>query len=263
MSVTGPTEIANRALVAIAARATITDFVMEQSPEAKLMRTLFEPTRDALLRAANWNFATKTAYLSLLRSAPGTPENPDNSATTWDPATMPPPPWLYEYLYPSDCIRMRYIPAGTWAGNTAMQIFPYGSYTPTLPGPNAAVRFEIRSGYDGNGDQCNTIVTNADKAIAVYTKREENPALWDPSFQEAMVFSLAARVCVQVTGSSEMLNHAKSSAKALIDTARANDGNEGLTKLDHTPDWIKARGPGAVPMQAPFILPWLDPFFLV
>jgi len=263
MTAASHTDIANRALIAVAARATITDFELENSPEAKLMRALFEPTRDALLRAANWNFSTKTAYLSLLRSAPGTPENPDNSSTVWDPDTMPPPPWLYEYLYPSDCIRMRYIPAGIWAGNTAAQIFPYGSYTPNMPGPNNAVRFEVRTSTDSNGDQANTIVTNADRALAVYTKRVENSALWDPSFQEAMVFSLAVRVCLQVNGSSEMLAQVKANAKSLVEAARANDGNEGLSKLDHTPDWIRARGPGAVPMSAPFILPWLDPFFLV
>jgi len=90
------------------------------------------------------------------------------------------------------------------------------------------VKFEVRTSVDANGDQANTVVTNADKAIAVYTKRVENSALWDASFQEAMVYSLAVRVCAQVNGSQEMLANAKANANALIQTARANDGNEGL-----------------------------------
>lgn len=259
---TSKTDIANRALAALSARSTIVDVDTEQSPEAALVRTLYDPTRDTMLRAAPWGFAKKTAYLSLLKSAPGTPQNP-SAATAWDPATMPPPPWLYEYEYPSDCIMVRYIPgtANVDAGTTP-QIFPYGNYVPSLGTLNSAVRFEIRSGQDTLGNAISTIVADVSSALAVYVRRVDNENLWDVSFQEAMVLALATRLCVSITGSSDMFKVVRDQALGTIAAARAQDGNEGLTRFDHVPDWIRARGPGSTPSDVGYMIPWLNPFFL-
>lgn len=260
---TSKTAIANRSLLAISARSTIVDVDTENSPEAKAVRTLYDATRDAMLRAAPWGFAKTTAYLSLLKSAPGTPQNP-TAATSWDPATMPPPPYLYEYDYPSQCLMMRYIPgtANIDAG-TAPLIFPYGNYVPSLGSVQSAVKFEVRSGTDALGNEATTIVTNVSDAIGVYVRRVENENLWDPSFQEAMVLALAVRLSNTITGSSDMYKIVKSQAEQAIITARAQDGNEGLTRFDHVPDWIRARGPGSVPSDTVgYMLPWLNPFFL-
>lgn len=259
---TSKTDIVNRALAAISARSTIVDVDTENSPEARLARTLYDATRDTMLRAAPWGFAKATEYLSLLKAAPGTPQNP-SAATAWDPATMPPPPWLYEYAYPSNCLMVRYIPgtANIDAGTTPL-IFPYGNYVPSLGSLNSAVRFEIRSGQDALGNAATTIVVDVSDAIAVFVRRVDNENLWDASFQEAMVLALAVRMCVSITGSSDMFKVVRDQAVGAVTAARAQDGNEGLTRFDHVPDWIRARGPGAAPSDVPYMMPWLNPFFL-
>ncbi len=260
---TTATDIANRALAAIAARSTIANVELEQSPEAKQVRLLYAPTRDALLRAAHWNFARRTASLSLLKSAPGTPENPSGSGP-WGPATMPAPPWLYEYSYPSDCVLMRYvIPPPPTAGDVTPPIFS-SPYTGPLPLPAVRpVAFVVANDDDATSNPINVVLTNAQSAIGCWTRRIESEDLWDPSFQEAMVMSLGSRLALALTGNVDVSRNVAQQAMNTILAARARDGNEGTTVLDHTPDWIVARGyaPGIVVEN--FVAPWATPSFLV
>lgn len=259
---TTSTDMTNRALGAIASRATVANLELEQSAEAKQARLFYNPTRDALLRAAHWNFARKTAYLTLLKSAPGTPENPTGGA--WNPATMPAPPWLYEYAYPSDCVLMRYVsPPPPTAGDTTPPIFSSAAVGPI---PMLAPRtspFIVASGTDVTSNPINVVLTNAQTTIGCYTYRVESEDLWDASFQEAMAFALGSRLALSLTGNVDVARSAAQQAMSAIMTARARDGNEGITVLDHTPDWIVARGytPG-ISVQN-FVAPWITPAFLV
>src|SRR5258708_25919710 len=93
--------ICNRALQAIGTRTTIASLT-EDSVEARNCNLIYADTRDEVLQMAYWNFAQKTAYLALLKSAPGTPTNASSAAIQWS-AAFPAPPWLYEYAYPVDC----------------------------------------------------------------------------------------------------------------------------------------------------------------
>ena len=84
---TTDTDICNRAMGMVGARSTIASLAQENSPEARICRLYYATTLGAMLRSAHWNFARKVAYLSLLKSAPGTPENTATpAATTWSPA---------------------------------------------------------------------------------------------------------------------------------------------------------------------------------
>lgn len=102
--------------------------------------------RDALNRMAPWNCARKFANLTLITSQPGTPENSAAGPPLWVPG-MPPPQWSYEYQYPVDCVRPRYIlPQYTsLAGGTP--IYPLGTVTGFSPigwtGP--ALKYEVSS----------------------------------------------------------------------------------------------------------------------
>lgn len=78
------TEIANLALSHLGVGATITDLDTDTTIEAKALRTFYQITEEAVLRAFRWGFAKKTATLTLIE------ENP-----TMD--------WFYSYAYPSDC----------------------------------------------------------------------------------------------------------------------------------------------------------------
>jgi hypothetical protein len=259
---TTSTDITNRALAAIASRTTVANLALEQSAEAKQARLLYDPTRDALLRAAHWNFARRTTYLSLLKSAPGTPENPTGGA--WNPATMPAPPWLYEYAYPSDCLLVRYVtPPPPTGGNTTPPIFS-SPITGPIPMLSAQpVAFSVASSTDSTNNPINVVLTNAQTALGCYTMRVESEDLWDASFQEAMAFALGSRLALALTGNVEVARSSAQQAMGALMNARARDGNEGLTRLDHTPDWLVARGysPGIVVEN--FVAPWSTPAFLV
>lgn len=237
---TTETDIVNRALAAIASRASVAN-LDENSNEARTARMLYAPTRDAMLRAAHWNFCRKTAYLSLLKAAPGTPENTSTS-TTWTPA-MPAPPWLYEYDYPADCLMVRYItPQVETAGGLATPIFSVPSYGPPMAVGPTPVRFVVSTDEITVGQPQNVILTNQQQAIGVYTAQITNPALWDAMFQEAMVAALGSRFAFTITGKPTVAKNQAQAAFQAIQQARAQDGNEGFTSVDHTPDWIAVRG---------------------
>lgn len=260
---TTSTDIANRALAAIAARTTIANVELEQSPEAKQVRLLYAPTRDALLRAAHWNFARRTASLSLLKSAPGTPENPSGGGA-WNPATMPAPPWLYQYAYPSDCVLMRYvIPPPPVAGATTPPIFST-PYSGSVPIPSARpVAFVVANDDDSTNNPINVVLTNAASAVGCWTRRIESEDLWDASFQEAMVMALGSRLALALTGNVDVSRNVAQQAMGTITAARARDGNEGITTVDHVPDWLIARGYSPAIVVQNFIAPWSTPSFLV
>lgn len=100
-------DIVNRALSAIGTRTNIAS-LSEISNEAINANQLFFSLRDELLRMAPWNCATNYNLLTLITATPGTPENNATGQIAWS-KTLPPPPWAYEYLYPSDCLRDLFI----------------------------------------------------------------------------------------------------------------------------------------------------------
>jgi hypothetical protein len=52
-------------------------------------------------------------------------------------------------------------------------------------------------------------------------------------------------------------------AVGYINAARARDGNEGITQMNHTPDWLVARGYSPGIMVENFVSSWVTPSFLV
>lgn len=228
--------ICNRALQAIATRSSIAS-LSEQSVEARNCNLIYEETRDQVLGMAWWGFAQRTAYLSLLKSAPGTPTGV-GGATQWA-TNFPPPPWLYEYGYPTDCIMVRTIiqqPNNAYVGvpimSNGMNTYPYAI------GPGA--RFEVSTDTI-DGAQQSVVLTNQYQAIARYTMRLTNPQLFGASFTEALVQALAAKLALALTGKSSIANAKFQQANAMITDARANDANESLTIIDPVPDWLAIR----------------------
>jgi hypothetical protein len=99
-------DVANQSLAMISSRSQIVNF-NENTVEAKNVNIFYNRIRDQVMTMAWWNFARRTEALSLMKSAPGTPENP-NPQVPWTSAN-PAPPWLYQYRYPNDCLLFRYI----------------------------------------------------------------------------------------------------------------------------------------------------------
>ena len=82
---TSDIDICNRALSRLGTRATIAA-LSENSTEARTAAIWYATTRDALLRAADWNFARRRVALAEL----GTP----------------PTGWAFRYALPTDCLRL-------------------------------------------------------------------------------------------------------------------------------------------------------------
>lgn len=259
-----PTDICNQALGALGTRSQITS-MNESSEEARYCRLYYESTRSGLLRGAHWNFARKTAYLTLLKAMPGTPENSDPSTANWDPATMPAPPWLYEYAYPSDCQQVRYISPQVNVGSPdGTPIFSSPAY---IPVPNISLipqRFVVASDRNVSGDQINVVLCNQSQGIAIYTCDVENPGLWDALFQDAMVEALAFRMCFALTGDKTLAAGKQQSALIALKTAQARDGDEGLTVNEAIPDWLRVRGyAGDWSTSSYYCGQWSTPSFLL
>ena len=242
----GEVDIANQVLGQIGARATIASF-NENSNEARTIRTYYADTQDALLRAAPWNFCSRSDYLTLMKALPGTPENPGAGSTYWLPE-YPPVPWLYSYFLPANCVKFRAIsPQTGMLGVTGTPIFSVQMPMSAagLAGGQTA-RFKVYTDVaPDSGSQTTAIATNQSMAIGVWNERITNVALWDPSFKQAFIDSLAARVAIPITGDRAMATMVKGWAQGAVGTinvARANDGNEGMTIDDHIPDWLRVRG---------------------
>jgi hypothetical protein len=231
--------VTNRALLSIGARAQVSSIApSDGSTEADAASVLFTPTFEALGRAAHWNCLRKQATLSLLAAATGTPENPSGTSLP-----LPPTPWLYQYSYPSDCLNMRFIvpslPAGVGGVPPATTI--NNAAMTCLPG-NSQIPFAVAYATDVAGNPIITILTNQSQAQAVYTVNQPNPIIWDSLFQEAMVASLAAYFVPALSLNIALMKAQIERAEGMIVRARVADGNEGVTVMDHLPDWMRARG---------------------
>lgn len=234
--------IANRSLLSIGARTQVSSISpSDGSAEANALSVLWTPTFESLARSARWNCLRKQQTLSLLQAAQGTPENPDG--TTMD---VPPTPWLYAYAYPDDCLDMQFI-VPSWPIQTVGATPPTTTNNasgPWLPS-GGQIPFAVATNYNApNNGTTLVVLTNQCQAQAVYTVNQPNPAAWDSLFQAAMVASLGAFLVPALSLSLPLMQMAIATAEKIIRTARTMDGNEGVTVLDHTPDWFLARSGG-------------------
>jgi hypothetical protein len=243
---TSEVDIANRALSSIGTRSQIAS-LDEGSNESIQVKLLLEPLRDELLRLAPWNCARNFNNLSLICAAPGTPENPFVAAVNWNKG-IPPPPWAYEYAYPSDCLRPIYVvPQVAVGASGGVPITTAITAQTFWNGP--PVRFQVavdQIGPDGlpsqTGQDQKVILTNQEQAILSYIKRVTNPDVWDDQFQQALTAALAGRLVIALVGDKGLAQLKNQEANEYIKVARQGDGNEGLTVNDVTPDWIRTRG---------------------
>lgn len=104
------TDVVNRALQAFGSRTTVTatELTNASSNEAIQANLIIEELRKTTLRMAPWDCAFNYNNLTYITSAPGTPENTSAGTTLWVKG-QPPPPWIYEYQYPVDCLRACFI----------------------------------------------------------------------------------------------------------------------------------------------------------
>lgn len=239
---TSDVAICNLALSAVGTRSSIASMT-EDSVEARECNLHYTPALEAVLASAHWNFARKQGTATLLKDG--------SIVGTTNP---PPPPWLYEYGYPDDCLGVRYVLPQL---ASAQGVVP-GS-VPVESVASAPVYFIMSSDTDQSGNDRNVLLTNQPQAILVYTKRITNPNLFDAPFVDAFALYLASRVAFQLTGDRQLARDIFGRADDLTKSARASNGNEGITVIDSVPDWIRVRGyysdwaypPGSISFNSP------------
>jgi len=230
--------ICNEALNIIGARSTIASMT-EGSPLAIQCNLRYATVRDQLLRLAHWSFAKKYDTASLLKSAPGTTENTDAQGVWSD--SWPPPPWLYSYAYPSDCLLVRAVLPQPYLTDNSTPIFPYTS-APAQPYFGRAARFKIGLDTGDNSSQVKAVFTNQQQAILCYTARVTEVSLYDALFRSALINALASELAFPVSGDKGLAQLFAGKANNMILAARVADANETIDVLDHTPDWLRIRG---------------------
>lgn len=223
--------LCNRALAAIGTRSTISSIQpSDGSKEANACALLYYPTRDELLRAAHWDFARNQITLSQLKSSS------DTNSTC-------PVPWGFEYAYPSDCLKMRYILPFMDVSNPGTVPF-MTSATPAALGLGYwgnPVRFVVATDKNTSGNDSTVLLTNQAQAIGVYTKQITNPDLFDSQFQSALVEALGAKLVPALSLNLSLMKLKIATAEAIIGQARLTNGNEGPEIQNIEPDWMRVR----------------------
>lgn len=170
-SIRTPEDVINIALVDIGYKRLIGS-VYDGSEASNLALNIYSETRDEMLRAEDWGFAERDLGLTLLKTAPVGGYFPP---TTWSNA-YPILPWIYEYAYPADMLKLRSLRPSPFF------LFDFDPKPVTWRIANDSALAQ------------KVILTNLAGAIAVYTGQVTNPQLWEPGFIEALSDTLGKRL---------------------------------------------------------------------
>lgn len=188
--------LVNQALVEIGYPGRVAD-IYEDGPAARAAIEVYGQTRDEIFDLGEWPLARRANIgLALLKGPP--PAGGYNPAQPWS-AIYPPPGFLYEYLYPDDCIELN-------------AIVPPPSIMFLLDPKPAVWRVDNDNSLVDNAGVATTqkkvILTNVAGALAVYTGRVIDPALWEAGFTQQVVERMAkklARVLMHSEGIEQRL----------------------------------------------------------
>lgn len=204
MTIASEVAVYNLALNAVGARSNVSS-PTEASREAEVCSLWYSPVVDQVLASAPWPEATEIRYLSQLREA----DEDDDGEWAYDD---PRPGYQYVYQLPADYLRARYL--------TDFSKFLVTSYS----------------------DNRRALHTNTYQAILAYTKRLTSVSLWDAELQMAIVYGLAAHICMPLSGKLSRAKHMINLANEFIIAARVSAANTSDETQESIPDWISARG---------------------
>ena len=178
--------ICNMALFRIGHSQRI-DSLSEASVPAELCKQIYPVARDLLLESWDWTFARKRVALA------GVGDEPNN--------------WEYQYQYPNDCLKARYI---VLSGDRK---------------PLASERVAYEVGYN-TVNELKAIYCDLEDAELVYTAAVSNVALFTPSFCDALSWAIAKELVTPLAKDSKFVQLAGQQAELTLRTAQALDINE-------------------------------------
>ncbi len=177
--------IVNSALEQIASQDRVTSLT-EGSTAANAAQVVYTPTVDLMLRELDPDFARFTAALVV---AAGTP----------------PSPWLYQYTYPANCLRLRQVRPTT-----------YDALNPQPVRANVAVATV-------SSVLTKVIFTNQASARAVYTTSDVTEAQWDAVFADAVIRRLANPLAMAIAGRPDFAREILETSSRVAATAENVD----------------------------------------
>lgn len=227
----------NLALLSIGARAQVSSIQpSDGSTAADAAATLFSFIFENLARTSKWGCLNKQVSMTLIQAAQGTPENPTGTSLP-----LPQQPWLYAYLYPSDCLLMKEIlPPLVTLGSTINQTSLSNSVTSYIPGVYQ-IPYEVGYTVDSSNNPLEVVFTNQEGAVGTYNVNQQNPASWDALFTSAFIASLGAYLVPALSLNPPLMQMQINIAEKMIAKAQQMDANENPSTQDHVPDWIRAR----------------------
>lgn len=174
----------------------------EASQEARVCAAWYVTARDEALRDFPWSFANMRAVLV---------EHDDD----------PVDDWTYRYALPGDFLSVRHLLA-------------VGSGTNPQP-------FEMVLSADGSEK---TICCNLEpgNAVLAYTRKSEDPELYDSEFLSMFALKLATLVCVPITGDEKRQLALARAYIGALSAAKAITKQEARPTSVPDADWITARG---------------------
>lgn len=179
--------LVNQALDAIGFPKHIAEFY-EGSPAARVALEVYAQTRDELIQSGDWAFALAEVALNT------------NGQT-------PPTPWSYEYNYPPDCVRIRYIRPGALVGGTRTN-----DPQPILFRPFNDQRIPAQA-----------ILCDITPATLIYSRSIIDPGEWDDGFTQAYIASLAEKLAFGLSVQAEIIKARVGLSARDIEAGRSMD----------------------------------------
>lgn len=208
------TLVNNMALAHVGSVKFIQNLDSDASAEAIISRSFYYSTRDEVLRAFPWGFATKFATLQLVQTAP-TSE------------------WAFSYRYPSDCLLFRRICSG-------------------LRTDNRQSRVSFKIGKDSQGqliltDWQNAVQSTTGNPVLVpdceYTFQAYDTQYWPSDFIQALSWKQAFYIAPAFFKGDpfQLRTFAEQQYEKALSEARAANANEEQPDMVPDSEFVRAR----------------------
>lgn len=161
---TSVADICNMALSHLGVSDQITDLDTETSKEALACRLFYATSRDEVLRAFPWPFATIIEDLALVEAEP-------NGGAEW----------AYSYRYPAACLELRRLLSGARTDSQESKV------------PMRVIR----------DDAGRLVLTDLEDAQIEYTQQVDDTEQFDPMFVSALSYLLASKIAPRVCGTDQ------------------------------------------------------------
>jgi hypothetical protein len=177
-AINSPADAVNLALVRIGYHGRVGS-LYDGSTAAKHALDIYSQTRDQLIRDGDWECMERSVPGTLQKQAPAG----GYVGIQWSDI-YPCLPWLYQYEYPSDCLKLRSVLA-----------------TPALV-PDFDPQYNVFSLDNDNSftPTQKVINCNVPDAIFIYAAQVTDPTNWDAAFIEAFTAALGRRLAPVLLG---------------------------------------------------------------